>query len=539
MKTQQQKTVSQHREHSRSIFRRIMFQLLTLMFFCISNALWSSCRYAVPNKEMESKTKKDTVITLDSTSDSREICRVDSIPWTPGSSESILLDPLMNVFPGAVLSAESFETGKYILLDDDKRKPITFSLQGPIFKKSAMAVNVMPKLAQVDDAINKILKDSVVGLPPAKLVIEAHEVYSRSHLNLMFKGEYSGGIGRIEGGFNFDDKTVKARYLLDVTQIYYTVNVNNPTSTGFFKSKPQGIGDFSPVYVSQVKYGRRIMIAIESKSNIQGREAELKAEFGLFAKSKVKSSLIDSTINKENSLKVLIMGGNADVAFATIKAVGNSDSLYAAIARGANWSLSNQAIPLAYTLQYTHNGAVFNISKTGSYVARRCVIKPVHEFILNNITKSNICPQEPYGGDDREFAGDPHFTSSINLTWEGNTIIAEVYGHWQEDNGNTSGTIPNQRFVIATVPDSLDILDITSYKSFSLSDIRTAGYGNYEIPLTVNEKNSCVRAMTVIGDSPLSDDMYPNGCVDDIHTKIKKISFYPIKLSVTKRVIKK
>jgi hypothetical protein len=498
--------------------------------------LIAGCGYEVPLETVpEDNNKGDTTVTMKTTSTSREICKVQAITWTPGDNESILLDPMANVFPGAVLDAESFQNGKFILIDDQKRKPVTVYVNGPIFKGRASRKNVYPKGSDIVDSVNTVLKDSIVGSPPTKLVINIHEIYSRDHLNILLKGKYSGGIAKVEAGFNFDDLSIKSRYLLDVTQIFYEVNIDHPGRSGFFKDKPTLIGDISPLYVSQVKYGRRIMIALESTQNIQGREAQLKAEFGTFAKSSTENKIINDKFLTENTLKVLIMGGDPDDSFRIFRSVNNRDSLYAAISRGAKWSLQNLGVPLAYTLNKTSDGSIFNVGQTSTYIARKCEVKPTNEWVLKSPEVLNICPGPNYGGDDREFAGDLHFTATINVTAEGNSIFAVINANWQEDDGNTSGTTVNYKMLLGVVPDSLEILDITSAKSFSQGDIRIPGYGPYNVPMTLGPGSSCVQALFVVGDSPNEDDMYPGECADDIHTKIKRIVFFPIKLNCTRR----
>lgn len=497
-----------------------------------------SCSYSVPELDRpQGKLEKDTIKNISTSETSSEICTVDSIIWTPGGAETILLNPLQDVFPGAVFDAQSFQTGKYLLLDDKKRKLLTISIRGPIFKNSSIAKDVYPVGAEIDEAINTILKDSVVGDPPAQITINASEMFEEKQISQMFKGSYSGGVTKVEAGFNFSDHTIKSRYILDVTQIFYEVNVDNPGRNGFFKSAPFGISKYNPVYVSQVKYGRKIMISVESKTNISGRGAELRSEFGAFAKAKAYGKLVDSNFARNNNVGVLIMGGAADDGFKVFTSVSNMDSLYKAISKGATWSLKNQGTPLAYTLKKTSNGETFSINLTGKYVARKCVIKPTNEFVISGIVLGRYCPSV-FGGKDREFAGDPNFTSSVRIFAEGNKIKAEIYGLWTENDGNTSGAIPHFIEEIGSVPDSLDVLDINSYKTFNYPSTTIPGYGPYLLPLNGNETNSCVRSMSVIGDSAESDDMFPN-CIDDaVHTKIQRIEFFPIRLSVTKKVKK-
>jgi hypothetical protein len=114
-------------------------------------------------------------------------------------------------------------------------------------------------------------------MPPTKLTINSYEVSSKDHLNLILICTFSGGFGKVEAGFNFDDQNIKSRYLLDVTQIYYEVAIDNPGSKGSFKSKPTGISNYTPVYISSMKYGTRVMIALESNESIQNQAAEVAA----------------------------------------------------------------------------------------------------------------------------------------------------------------------------------------------------------------------------------------------------------------------
>jgi hypothetical protein len=494
-----------------------------------------SCGYEVP-KDLLPRDKKigeEKVDVIDSSSTSTEVCETQHITWTPGDAQSILLDPLKDIFPGSVLDARSFDNGQYITIDDDKRKPVTIYITGPIFKNKAYVNDIYPKPSLVNNAMENILKDSVVGTPPTKLTINSYEVFSKDHLNLILKSKFSGGFGKVEAGFNFDDQNIKSRYILDVTQIYYESAIDNPGSKGFFKSEPAGISNYTPVYISSVKYGRRVMIALESNENIQNKAAEVAAEFSLFAsKDSIGAKYINDKYFRDNSIKVLIMGGNPNNAFKIFRAVSTRDSLFSALSGDAVWSLSNLGAPLAYTVNNTSDGSVFLVAQSGDYIARKCKIKAKNEYLIDNAFLQNLCPNI-YGGDDREFDGDPHFSCDIELFPQGNKVYARINAHWQEHDGNTAGDISNRVVEVGSIPDSLEILDITTPKKLIHPDQRTNGYGATPYHMDVN--SSPIEGLWVIGDSRESDDMFPSECGDDVHTKIKKITFFPIRVSYTNK----
>lgn len=492
----------------------------------------SETTFRVPSEIL----KQDTInlnrpITLktDSSEDNNEVCITRKISWKPGSSESLLLDPQSDViYPGNILDASSLQNGKFTPIVGS-RKPITISISNRSVDTLVQTVD-SATLSSIRKASAKILNSSNGKIGPAAITVDAYEIYDKSYLSLVLKSSYSGGFGKIEAGFNFNDESVKSRYLLDVTQIYYTIDVDAIAPDDFFNTKPSNISNVSPVYVSSVKFGRRILVAIESKKNIQNKSVDLKADLTLF--SGKSSTSADATFQKlidEKSIKLFVMGGNPKTGFKAFEAINDKQTLSDVLTRDAIWSDTTEGAPLAYTLRHCSDNSIFSVIQSGEYVARTCTIKSKSEMTFDNIRLENLCPDpRNNSGDDRDFDGDVSVTFSAEVFNKGNQIFCHATCTFQEIDGETAGKYDDTK-LIATVPDNFIVDEITSQTvihPFSFT-IKKNGQAS---PAFGDRNSSPISTAVFTGDTPDDDDLSFD-CNAFMHTGINSILFHPIKIN--------
>ena len=145
----------------------IVISILGSLFFSLA----SCSGYEVPHtKVTEDTVRKENITVLSKDTSLSEICETQNVKWAPGSSESILLDPQQGViYPGSVLNASSFQTGKFTPITG-KRKSIKLSISGPIFETSSVTVS-RPSPANVDSMINVMLKTKKISTEPSQTSI--------------------------------------------------------------------------------------------------------------------------------------------------------------------------------------------------------------------------------------------------------------------------------------------------------------------------------------------------------------------------------
>ncbi|MBK9417149.1 MAG: thiol-activated cytolysin family protein [Flavobacteriales bacterium] len=475
--------------------------------------------------------------TLSTTEDEFETCIVADMEWAPGSAESILLDPSSFIFPGNTLDASSLQNGKYQTLAGD-RKPIRLSINSPIFNQTSIDVEE-PSLSSVSDAIARMLKSGVSGSVAADVNISAQEVYSEDHLKLLVRSNYSGGFGSLSAGFDFSNSTVSSRYLLDVTQVYYSINMDAPAD-GFYERKPDGLAptSFAPVYISSVKYGRRILIAVESKLTTKKQAADLRARInGIAASGSMDVNLFSENLFSDKSVKVLVKGGNAKNAFDIFRAVSNRQEIDSILSQDAQWSLNNLGVPLSFEVRNTKDNSLFYMAQAGKYRSRICTLKNLNDSIFNPASIQHICYNH-VAGRDRNFGGNPDVGFSITIEPERNIVWCVVQSFCKETGGDgTAGSI-NARFKLIELPVDYTVIQINTPTSLNQPSVGLGNKGPNAFNYSRNEHP--VSIVSVIGDSDgnNNDDLFPGGCSDDRHASIQKIEFSPLSFSYTRTKVK-
>lgn len=479
---------------------------------------------------------------MDSTENEYQECSLKKMEWTAGEKEPILLDPQVEyMFPGNVLDARSLHNGKYKNITGD-RTPITLIISSTAFNKPIWKVE-NPSASTIKQAIDTMLRSGTTGNVEADGVVKEEEIYSEKHLEILLKSNFSGGFGSVSAGFNFKDKNVLSRYLLDLTQVYYTIFVEPPSDHQFFKSKPIDLNDSSvaPVYVSSVKYGRRVLISVESKVADQKKDANLRAKMNAIASSgSLDFNLFASDFFEGRDVKVLVKGGDSKNIYKIFKAVSNRKELYDAIEDDAHWSMHHLGVPLAFQVKNVTNDENFWVSQAGIYDARICKIKDQYDTTVSIPVQGPKCLWQT-GGTDRNFGTHPEVSAQVKIfpdPTSKNIIKAGVQVRMIEPGGDRTSGAYLDEWKIVTLPEDYEIIEITSPKEF-ISPNSAMKSQREEKP--GNESNSPIQSMVLIGDSPGSsnnnDDLYPGTCSPN-HAQIESATFYPVTFRFSRKVKK-
>lgn len=516
-------------------------RLIPLSFLLILISLFS-CKDSYPTLKKLSQSSKafgdpKPLDTISQNENEFMSCTVRDMEWTAGSAESILLEPTDWVFPGNVLDAKSLQNGEYTTIAGD-RKSINLIIDGQIFNKMSITVP-QPGQKSIKDSIISMLTSGKIGSQPSDVNISAKEVYSKEHLKLLVRSNYSGGFGDLSQGFNFNNNNISSRYLIDVTQIYYSINVETPLH-GFFNERPEKItkSSFAPVYISSIKYGRRVLIAIETNETDQKTEADFKAKFNAIASSSsLDMSIFSNKFFSDKSVKIMVKGGNSSNSYNIFKAVSNKQQIFEILAKDAQWSLNNLGIPLAYQVRNTSDNSSFYISQTGKYKARMCTVKSQNDTVININPIERLCAWH-VGGNDRNFGDNPNVNFSIKLEADKNIIYCKLQAYLCEPGGDgTAGSVITSTKIIE-LPDDYSIVEIYTPTNLIQPITRLGNKGlnsfNY-----ANSESYPVSQVTVVGDSDDNndDDLFPGACVDN-HAQIRSIKFYPIRFKYTRKIRK-
>jgi hypothetical protein len=483
-----------------------------------------------------------TVKLYDSTENAYQACTIRDMKWTQGDIESVLLDPGAGwCFPGNILDVESFQNGEYKNITGN-RNPITLIINSPAFNKPIYLVKD-PSAATITEAIQKMLTAGTTGNVAGDVVVDAQEVYSKDHLKLLMKAQYSGGFGSVEAGFNFSNTRVISRYLLDVAQVYYTIFIEKPAE-GFFSRRPKSLeaGTLSPVYISQIKYGRRVMIAVETEDNDQQKDAYLRAKVNAMATSgKFDSSILSNQFFSNKSVKILVKGGDARSAYRIFKAVSKKEEIYDVLAKDAHWSMKSLGVPLAFEAKNVADASTYYIAQTGTYKARICEIKTENDTVATPVSLHRLCYGH-VGGPNRNFGNNPFTSFQILIKVDDtrrNIINAEISSMVEENGGDGTAGSYLKKIPVITLPETYTVTDIISSTKIIQPRILLEHKGPTPFKYDDSEQYP-VSLVSIIGDSDGNndDDLFPGACNDDIHAQIRTIDFHPIKFRFTKKVKK-
>lgn len=521
--------------------RSIMKNLTQFCSFLVLVFILCNCSKKKPYKDAFTAIKQDsaaygdpkTIQTISSEQNPIQVCEVKEMSWTPGDGESILMQPTGWSFPGNVLDATSLQDGRYRTIPGD-RKPINLIISSPAFVRRSITVD-KPGQKSIEDSIKVMLDAGKSGTEEADITISAKEIYSEEHLKLAIKSKYTAGFGSIAAGFDFKNSNISKRYLLDITQVYYTINVEAPNG-GFFNALPDGLTPESPspIYISGVKYGRRIMLIVEMDESQATTQVDFAAKMkAISQEQKLDMSLFTSNFLSNKSVKLLAKGGKASTIFSAFRAIDNRDSLFSIISKDATWSKDNLGVPLGYEVKNCSNNDVFYLSQSGTYKARICEFKTQKDttFTIGNLER--LCAWH-VGGKDRNFKGNPKVEFSIQLETHKNIVMCNINMKATEQGGDNTTGIVQRSIKIIDLPEDYTILEVTPKNIVqSGKDLENKGL----TPFTF-ASSFPVSLVSIIGDSDgnNNDDLYPGACVDDIHCQIRQIVFNPITVKYTRKL---
>ena len=345
-------------------------------------------------------------------------------------NENMLLDPTTNViYPGSILEGNSVVEGSYrqIVLD---RAPLKISTNLQNFSGEASRIVEEPSLSNVRSEIKQMIYDSeITGATQGEMTFSIQEIYSEDQLNLAIGTNVKAFGQKVKGGFGFGSKEIQSRFLVKFVQVYYTIDVDAPSSPSKFFAdnvtaddlrKAIGGGNTVPVYVSSVKYGRAAYYAMTSSEISDSVKVHLEAEIKAgMTNVDLESTFGQSSYTKNLNISGTIIGGSG--ADAT-KSVSGQEGLINYIKEGGTYSKESPGAPIAYTLTRLSNNEVFNLVNGTEYVVRKC-----------KSMKGSVMPKYIYGisGDNTVYG-----QVTAQLGYEGESSNQPTFYIFNKKRGN-------------------------------------------------------------------------------------------------------
>lgn len=475
--------------------KTICYLTLLVALFCIAGCKKDPITLLLPNPQSPTPL---TQISADTINENGEVCITRKMKWGPHYSDVLSLNPQDDVvYPGAVFNYESFQDGSYQPISGD-RKPITFSTSLPGGGGPGKTTVDEPSLSSVRDGIREIL-NPYSGATAAKLFFHGEEIYSKEHFALSVGGNLSSNSFDLSAQFSFDNTAVKSRYLIEFSQEYYSIDLDiPPAGMEHWFEKPSKVEDqldnISPVYVSSIRYGRKVFILVESESFSYEQLAGLETSFSIFNTDVAIN--VDQTMEKlvnEKSIKVAVMGGSAEDA---TKLINNIDELSEFLNRGANYNQNNPGVPLGYTMRFVGDNSIADLRQYGEFTIRECVPNSAEVAIPDQLF---LCPD--HVGGDNEFNGNDPFIKTkvqVEVSLDKKSVLLKVTFHAKENGGDFTEAYKQWEWKIFTDPLGRNIHSIDSDNFFEHETVDASDllYEDKTMPVT-----ELVRKIEIMGDT--------------------------------------
>ncbi|PWN06589.1 thiol-activated cytolysin family protein [Rhodohalobacter mucosus] len=305
----------------------------------------------------ESETEE---LPLQTSGDQQYYCTTQTINLTKGYSDFPQFDPNSQViFPGNLLQGNTLDNATPSSIPVD-RGPGTVVITLVNGASSASRQLDVVGLGSVFDAMNEIIADNPGDLP-ARTTYSMERITSREQLGVSLRAEYSNLTTDVQGSFSYNEDISYNRYLVRLTQSYYTIAFEAPTDPADFFGEDVTAEQLSryvqpgnpAAYISSVTYGRVFYLLIQSTDSFQEMRASIDASFN----GGVSSGSIGGDVKYVSELSSVqiggyAIGGDADQAAAAL--TGDLDALKTFIAEGGTITTGQ---PLSYTVNAANDPA--------------------------------------------------------------------------------------------------------------------------------------------------------------------------------------
>ena len=333
------------------------------------------------------------VISRDTTLINEVQCELITYFAAPGRIEAIIYAPFSDaLFLGSVIDGASIHSAMKLI--PASIAPITISISTEHIEGLPSITINEPNLANVREGIVTLLKQLGKTTTPSLMAFNSTRVYSKEQSKLAIGLEY-GGFADVFFDWNKNTNSEYNKVLFDFTQLYYTLDLNltHQTPGSYFKELPKidVFQETKPAILTSIKYGRRIMFAVESSYSFEEVEAALTVAMSKFKQElEVSISKEHQEVIENSSIKAYVMGGNAVEG---VKLIDGIDDLEDVLRSGAAYNFDSPGVPLTYQFRYLHDNSIATMVNTAEYQVRDCqVVGTPVSFVPFDGERLDFCP---------------------------------------------------------------------------------------------------------------------------------------------------
>lgn len=344
----------------------------------VPSLAWSSLSN-LPDKVATVEDQYVETIEAEVSGGGNELCYTDRRKWVDVTSENRLYGAFDgSIYPGSLIDLSPIGRGdlksQYNVIAVP-RKPVTIS-----FSLTNSANQVRFPLEDVTTSgYREVLKDiqqqQLTGRTPAAISSETNRINAKEKIEVALRASHNSPIAKIEGAFDFTNEKVKSRLFTRFEQAYYSIDMDFPDAPDSLFMDPVDAYNeikqfnYSPAYISSIIYGRYAALMIESESSYSDLTTALDASIRS-AKINVEADQAYQNIIDESSIKVLVVGGDADPAINII--TGGYEGFIEFLKEGSQYGPDSPGVPISYTLRYVADNSVAKIAFSSDYNTFSC-----------------------------------------------------------------------------------------------------------------------------------------------------------------------
>jgi hypothetical protein len=299
-------------------------------------------------------------------------------------SDLVAFDPNSGVlYPGSLVHGKSLNSGILdpILAD---RSSGTITVEDLTIIPDAEHHHVSAS-QQVNVVDNRSVRDAILGLVQQKLgatpanmnlQLEQLDTYQSAMLRLGLDASWP--TGQFQATFGRRSASGRRALVALFTQKYYTVSYQRPNdSKSFFATGVRAADlirrhqldlDDPAAYVSQVTYGRQMILRMESTYSFDEMDHALRVSISSAGSSVAAGyAAVDSAVMRSGSFSAYITGGSADTAARPLADI-TPEAIAAFVRGGANFSpVTSPAVPISYQVRFLRRNQLARLARIQDY----------------------------------------------------------------------------------------------------------------------------------------------------------------------------
>jgi len=278
------------------------------------------------------------------------------------------------MYPGSIINGDGLGAGELSSIGETfSRRPIILTLH------SGKSENVdVPNYSNVNEAVQKLVKNYTPTAANGFYKLEIYHSKEQAMMDVNVSANWKFVSGKFSS--NTSNSIEEKTMMLYFKQVYYTVSINTQSFASDYFGDDVDLNKLSQrtskrnplCIISEVDYGRVIMVEITSKKSYDTMKQDIEAglNLGFFGVGASGSySPKNSKLSRGYSFKALIYGGNQDIAMKAM-ASNNINDIIAYIKDGAVYSSQNVGQPIACRVNYLYDNKSVKVGSKTEYTLR-------------------------------------------------------------------------------------------------------------------------------------------------------------------------